>query len=318
MLFFGDVNGYVYPEVYKVFYCNTCNTQSVQIEEYDFTKLYDEIYKNKNINGYTRYWNYAKVIKNKKKPLDFLAQNEGIYYSVFKTVKLYNCKSILEVGSGLGYLTYALNKSGYNCFGVDISKSAVNFSKTEFGDFYICNDIFKFLDNTNNKFDLIVVNEVIEHLENPKDFIQNLFYKLEIGGKILFTTPNKSIFKQETIWATDSPPVHLHWFSEDTIKYMSNQIGFNYELVDFSDFYKNRKFTLNLDKAKIIKKKKFIFNSDFSVIDNRSSIFSFLRKIIKFCFNDIYCFYLKKKGVDFFIGGKSGKTLAFIITKNKE
>jgi len=85
MTFFGDVNGYVYPEIYKVFYCNNCNIQSVKIDEYNFTKLYDEIYKNKNITGYTRYWNYAKVIKNKKNPLEYLAKNEGIYYSVFKT-----------------------------------------------------------------------------------------------------------------------------------------------------------------------------------------------------------------------------------------
>jgi len=197
----------------------------------------------------------------------------------------------------------------------DISKSAINFSKTEFGDYYICNDIFNFLDNTNSKFDLIVVNEVIEHLENPKEFIQNLFNKLEIGGKILFTTPNKSIFKHETIWATDSPPVHLHWFSEDTLSYMSKQIGFNYDLVDFSDFYKKNKFILNLDKAKIVKKKNFIFNSDYSVINYGSSFILFIRKAIKFCFNDIYYLYLKKIGTDLFIGGKSGKTLAFIITK---
>ncbi len=315
MSFSGKVNGYVYPEVYNVYFCNNCNIQSIEIKEYNFKKLYDEIYKNKNITGYKRYWEYAEIIKYKKKPLDFLANNEAIYYSVYKTIKSYNCKSILEVGSGLGYLTYALNHEGYDCIGVDISNSAVNYSKKNFGNYYECDDIFNYLDKSENKFDIIIVNEVIEHLVDPQDFINKLFLKLHNGGKILFTTPNKSIFNLKTIWATDSPPVHLHWFSEETISILSNQIGFTYELVDFTDFYKKNLFIVNLDKANIKKDKNFIFNPDYTVkhVPNKKieNLLKFFKKILR----KLYSFYLLKSQHNIFIGGKNGKTIAFVITK---
>ncbi len=95
--------------------------------------------------------------------------------------------NVLEIGCGDGLLINELQKSDFNCFGIEPShtatKRAVNkglnviqgyFPKTSFD----C------------KMDVVILTHVFEHIENPIDFIEAVKAILNPGGYMLFAQTN--------------------------------------------------------------------------------------------------------------------------------
>lgn len=235
--------GYIEPMIFQIYHCEHCQTAFSIPRISDTKELYETIYKKKDeIPGYSRYWKYAEDIKSQEKPLDYLAEAENIYWSVREALSQINVPkdsaNILEIGSGLGYLTFALRKSGYNCYGLDISEAAVNRARLEYGDYYICENLFNIAERELESFDLIIMTEVIEHIEAPINFFKALLRLLKPHGRAIITTPNKSFFPSDIIWFSDCPPVHYWWFSEESMSYIAGQINTNIKFIDFSSYYK--------------------------------------------------------------------------------
>ena len=98
---------------------------------------------------------------------------------------------ILDLGSWTGTIANEIYKMGYHditC--VDISKSVVDFGKENLPHLkWINQDIEEF--DTDEKFDVIITAEILEHLENPKKLINHLKKMLTDDGEIIFTTPTE-------------------------------------------------------------------------------------------------------------------------------
>jgi ubiquinone biosynthesis O-methyltransferase len=228
--------GFIEGAEYEIFSCKKCNTNFILAEEIK-SALYEIIYSEKNTIGYDRYLNYAKEIVKRPNPLKYLAESESTYYPVYKFLKGKTGLSILEIGCGYGYLTYAITKAGFNVKGIDISESAIAFAKKNLGMNYFVSDLKTFSDITKEKFDLIISTEVIEHLTDQVDFIRNCKTLLNPGGKILITTPNKNYYSENSVWQTDLPPVHTIWLSNESFLSIAEQLNLNCEIVDFSDYF---------------------------------------------------------------------------------
>jgi len=246
--------GYQSPDKFRIYECTSCNT-SFSLPRVDAIKIYENIYKNgSKVPGYDRYWKYLEGVKKAKNPLEYLAENEDIYWSVKEAINVIvhdkgNSK-ILEIGSGLGYLTYALHRAGYSIEGLDISKTAVQMAVENFGDYYICADLFEFANQHAESYDVVVLTEVIEHIDTPSDFVKSIVKLLKPTGKIIMTTPNKSLFESDIIWKTENPPVHFWWFSEDSMRFIARQNQMELNFTDFSGFYKRNYTSYNLRKIR--------------------------------------------------------------------
>jgi 2-polyprenyl-3-methyl-5-hydroxy-6-metoxy-1,4-benzoquinol methylase len=236
--------GYQAPELYSIYHCPACNT-AFSLPRPDTGNLYQLIYEKGNIMpSYDRYWKYYNEIENQNNPLDYLANSEIAYWALVrvlkKTLNVSKDANILELGSGLGYTTYALRKDGYvNAFGLDIAKEAVDKAIAKFGQFYICADAAKYAQTSSTKYDVIFMTELIEHVENPKQLLENLIPLLKNGGSFVMTTPDKSIYNDDVAWATDRPPVHCWWFSDKSFYYLADYLHMNATFVDFSEYYSN-------------------------------------------------------------------------------
>jgi SAM-dependent methyltransferase len=238
----NEYPGYQKPHTYKIYHCSECNT-AFSLPTKDSSVIYENIYKNGDrVPGYSRYWRYARIIKKVSKPLDYLAESHEDYWSVREALAMYvNDKTsakILEIGSGLGYLTYALIEAGYNVTGMDMSQTAVNLAIGNFGDHYICEDLFEFSKLAPESIDIVILTEVAEHISNPLEFIKSIVKILKPGGRIIITTPNKSFYPREVIWASDLPPVHCWWLSEDSMIYIAKKLEVNISFINFRDYYK--------------------------------------------------------------------------------
>ena len=101
--------------------------------------------------------------------------------------------TILDLGCGCGHFLYFLKHAGYENFSaIDISKSQVDYCKDKIDKRVECVDGFKHLEENKAFYDVIVLNDVLEHI--PKDkiafFAGLIFASLRVGGRVLVTTPN--------------------------------------------------------------------------------------------------------------------------------
>ncbi len=260
------VEGYIKEDFYNIYVCIECKS-SIPSPQKSSDLVYENIYRNaENIEGYSRYFIYAKEVLSSLKPLVFLSKQEAVYYSIYETIKTINKENskILEIGSGLGYTTFAINKSGYDCVGIDISKEAIEKARHAFGDNYRNISLFELKEEV--RYDLVIMTELLEHVVNPKDFISKCREILKKDGKILITTPNKNFYPTKTIWLGDLPPVHLWFYTEQALKNIASQLNLKISFLDFTKF--NKTFGTFLDKDQSLEENlRFLLHHNSSKLD---------------------------------------------------
>jgi len=103
-------------------------------------------------------------------------------------------KIFLDVGSGLGFFSLRAGKLGARVYGIDIGDRLVDVCRKRYpkGKFSVASAVkLPFKDNS---FDIVLCTEVIEHVNNQKKVISEIFRVLKKNGYLILTTPNK-VFK---------------------------------------------------------------------------------------------------------------------------
>jgi 2-polyprenyl-3-methyl-5-hydroxy-6-metoxy-1,4-benzoquinol methylase len=116
------------------------------------------------------------------------------YFKNFYLKKLPNKKNIkiLDIGCGNGKYLNILKEFGFNnLFGIDISKQKIEIAKKSMPTVK-CIDAVKFLKKSNQKYDVILIIDVLEHIDLDETFqLIDLVYKsLNNYGKVIIQVPN--------------------------------------------------------------------------------------------------------------------------------
>jgi 2-polyprenyl-3-methyl-5-hydroxy-6-metoxy-1,4-benzoquinol methylase len=231
------INGFVVGSIYPINECYKCGTLQTSFKDNDNPSvIYNAIYKSANrISGYKRYFAYARLfnfmIKTKVLNPLFL---DKLYYNVCKIIGFHsknNGLKILDVGCGLGYFTAAMRRIGHNAYGVDLSKEAIQNAISSYGNFFDCVDITeKSKSSEDEKFDIVVCLEIIEHLENIDFFLEGVLNQLKKDGVAIISTPASPYSKE---WTSTEPPVHLTQFSANGLRLLGERL--DCEVVFYSD-----------------------------------------------------------------------------------
>ena len=133
---------------------------------------------------------------------------------------------LLDVGCGTGWTTSIWQKEGFQVTGLEPSRSRCEYGRENYN-LNIVNGLLEDLEGE-NKYDVIVLRHVLEHIEDPGDFLTKLKNNLNEEGVILITIPNinsigRYIFKENWEWVL---PWHLHFFYPKTLKALVNSRGF--------------------------------------------------------------------------------------------
>ena len=131
-------------------------------------------------------------------------------------------RRLLDVGCGDGQLLQTAKDEGWDAVGIDLSKAAILLchrrglaaSKTDF----FC----KSLDE--QRFDVIVMSELIEHVPSPQRFLRRAEELLEDGGVLYLTTPNFGSLARRMLgeaWSVIHPE-HIGYFERSTLKRMAS------------------------------------------------------------------------------------------------
>ena len=137
--------------------------------------------------------------------------------------------NILEIGFGNGQLLLSLKENGYdNLYGTDFTDRVFPTLKDRGIQLQISNVEKSIPFNT--KFEVIIMNNVIEHFIDPITVLTNCKKSLTKNGCIILITPNSNalefkLFK--TCWAGFHAPRHIFLFNNKNIKMLGDKLGFS-------------------------------------------------------------------------------------------
>lgn len=136
------------------------------------------------------------------------------FFHLFQPEKQHN---VLEIGSGGGFALPELQKAQSRFFPLDIP--AGNLKKirdrSQSPTFPCCADAYQ-LPFREKSFDLIIMAEVVEHLQKPEQVLKEVFALLKKGGKLLISVPYKEkISFQICVHCHRPTPTHSHFHSFD-------------------------------------------------------------------------------------------------------
>ena len=135
--------------------------------------------------------NYVKHTSGNPLKIFFI---DNFYKVILKIVKNIKINTILDVGCGEGFTLNKFKKEGIGKTykGIDYSNDAILIGKKLYPDLDLSQGNIYKLPFKNNSFDLVVCNEVLEHLENPEKGIKEL---IRVSKKyILLSVPNEPFF----------------------------------------------------------------------------------------------------------------------------
>ena len=133
------------------------------------------------------------------------------------------CKSFslgndfLDIGAGYGFFTKAAKAIGFNCKAIEAGSNNCNVFRLMNG-FEPLNQMFdeKFSSENRNRFDVVLLSQVLEHIPNPQTTIKQLRTILKPGGICVIAVPHFGSLVSVIQGKNDMfiiPPEHLNFFS---------------------------------------------------------------------------------------------------------
>jgi len=208
----------------------------------------------------------------------------------FKKIKPYLNKElkVLEIGSYYGVLGNLINPHVKEYHGQELSTHAANYAKKNFNLNIITDQLEEYL-KKNNKYDLIIMTDVIEHLDNPFEVLTLIDKNLAEGGQLILSTFNfDSIFSK--IMGKKYPwiiPMHKYYFSNTTINNCLDKS--NLKLLDIQN-------DVRLISVEYLFQKFNVIFPPFKFVSDIFLKFKFIKNLtIKINLYDLKVYFCKKK-----------------------
>lgn len=165
-----------------------------------------------------------------------MKQMEEVYFpKVLEILELNRGSRVLDIGCALGYFLKLSDDLGCDTYGVDISEYAIDHAKKQTKAKLYIHDVNKglpmFPDNT---FDLVILFDIIEHLDTPFWSLKEIYRTLRTDGKLIITTPNlnavdrflRTILGKEKTWYGFLDDSHLNLFTPLSLRFLVMKAGF--------------------------------------------------------------------------------------------
>jgi len=141
-------------------------------------------------------------------------------------------KKMLDIGCGSGMFMEYASKKGYYCTGIEPSKMASRIALNN--KLNVLNyDMDYFFNNNSELYDIIHLKNVLEHVLNPVEIIQNCHRVLNQNGIIYIEVPNDyNLFQRLGVKLFNNPkswlavPDHINYFNFSTLKSLLTNNGF--------------------------------------------------------------------------------------------
>lgn len=140
---------------------------------------------------------------------------------------------ILDIGCATGLFLNEMKQTGWEAFGIEISKYAANYAKERFNIPIYIGDLNQ-AGYQSAFFDVVTMWDVLEHVSDPINVLSEIARIIKPGGLLLLSLPNLASWERRLFgkyWAGWDIPRHFHLFPGQTLnRYLSGQ-GFQMQEV---------------------------------------------------------------------------------------
>lgn len=120
----------------------------------------------------------------------FTCEHRIDHQQILKVIPFEKAKKILEIGCGFGVLLSKIPNK--NKLGIETNAIAVSECTKRGLDVRLYTGVEEKIPFDDNEFDIIIMNEVIEHLKKPHSVVRECWRVLDKSGLLVLTTPNKT------------------------------------------------------------------------------------------------------------------------------
>ena len=156
---------------------------------------------------------------------DLLQWQHHVALKMIATMKKLNPDlHVFDVGCFNGFFVRTLIDRGVDAFGIDFNNVAVQYGQDRYmlKDRVICGDVDSIL-ALGNKYEVITLFELLEHLEDPSSFLKTIGQILSDNGHVVMSVPNKKMIWRPKL---DNPPHHLSRFTRKSLQCLLEGAGF--------------------------------------------------------------------------------------------
>ena len=135
---------------------------------------------------------------------------------------------MLDIGCGVGDFLHTAEEQGWACTGVEPSEDAKSIAKTRIKADIINSEALENIPD--ESFDVITMWHVLEHVDDLKWQIEQLYRLTKTGGRIVIAVPNYKSYDGQyykELWAAYDVPRHLNHFNRNTLTKMFKSQGLN-------------------------------------------------------------------------------------------
>jgi SAM-dependent methyltransferase len=136
--------------------------------------------------------------------------------------------SLLEIGSGFGYLLARFREDGWDVSGCDPWKAVCAYAEKTHG-IQVSATILEDAGIADQSVDVVIMNHVIEHMTDPLQSLREINRILKLGGHLIIETPRydtlmfKLLGRRERSVSCDG---HIYFFTNASLEKLYNKAGF--------------------------------------------------------------------------------------------
>ena len=216
-------------------------------EHYSKNKYYSLGRINKGVKSQIRMFFYHLYYSKNKNFLLMALLSPLKFY--FRGAKVIQNGKILDIGAGSGQFLYEMKKLGMNVYGIEPGE----FDKRESLNIFH-GDLNK-AGYSSNFFDVVSMNHVLEHINNPKETLREVYRILKKGGNFILAVPNTNSFASHLFgkeWYQWDVPRHLFNYSDNLLLKILKKEGFKDIKLEYnstpSQFVVSMTYLFNLNR----------------------------------------------------------------------
>ncbi len=217
-----DFNRKVSNMNFYYYKCSKCNYIFLNPIPHDLGNFYPE--------------NYHFIPKDIK----FVSENSDCEKYKINILKEYKKKGkLLEIGPSYGTFCFLAKNQGFDVTAIEMSKSCCEYLNNVLGINAIrSNNPIKALKNLDNKFDIVCLWHVIEHLPQAFNALEAISLKIDYQGYLIIAAPNPNSIQfaiMNRFWPHLDAPRHVCLIPIDVLVSKMNKLGMELVLSTTND-----------------------------------------------------------------------------------
>lgn len=208
--------------------------------EVELERYYAEKYYQLNLGSYEKKYEKAEIEY-------FFNKIEQKYYVISQHFKgKTKKKKFLDIGCGEGWALRYFKRKDWDVLGIDYSDYGCQKNNRNCLDNLIVGDVYKEikkLTGKNKKYDVLLLDNVLEHALNPYGLLSECLGLIDANGILVVDVPNdfsplqryliKEKYVDKKYWIV--LPDHLHYFSANSLSRLCKAVGWR-EVKMVSDY----------------------------------------------------------------------------------